>query len=211
MRLEPSRLEQAVLDELVQRHAGGASTPTLTQLALAVGRSCRAIKTAVKGLVRKGYIRATDDGHGIEILDLPVPGLVKFTVWGIPRPQGSKTVFIHPSGKGAVAIESSAGLPFWRDLVYYSALEHRPTRPFVGPIEVAITFYFRRPRRPKYDRPHSRPDTDKLERAVHDALVNAGIMVDDGQVSDSPTRKRWGDQPGAEIVVRALVPQEGAP
>jgi len=49
-----------------------------------------------------------------------------------------------------------------------------------------------------------RPDLDKLERAIGDALTDAGVWVDDGQVVNSHTQKWYAETPGVHITVLEL-------
>lgn len=142
-------------------------------------------------------------------------------VHGTPAPQGSK----RHVGNG-VMIESSAKVKPWRQDVKHAALEarnvgtpHPPNYdPLTGPLSVVVTFYLRRPKShyrtgrnanllrgdaPVW--PHRKPDIDKLLRSTLDALGEAGVWIDDAQVVEVGTRKRYADHraPGALIEVRA--------
>jgi len=52
--------------------------------------------------------------------------------------------------------------------------------------------------------PHTRPDVDKLARAVNDALTTAGVIYDDSQITRIIAAKRYADPheaPGVTIAV----------
>lgn len=113
------------------------------------------------------------------------------TVWvfGEPVPQGS----IRSLGKGRPSIHGNAArlLP-WREAVQGAVMDairnaERWEWPILGPVAVSATFTMRKPKAaPKRRRtfPISRPDCDHLERAVGDALQNAGAVRDDSQIVD---------------------------
>lgn len=113
-----------------------------------------------------------------------------FTVYGVPRPQGSK----RHVGNGRM-VESSPRVAEWRTLVALEASIEQGDRPVIeGPVTVDIVFGFGLPKRPGKRRsqdPHAqRPDLDKLARAVLDALT--GVMyTDDSQVVELSARKMW--------------------
>lgn len=146
-----------------------------------------------------------------------------FTVHGIPVPQGSKTYLGH----GRMVEAGGQKLKNWRHDVTRAAEQAR-TEPgvFVGPVYLEIDFYMPRPRShygtgrnahlvrdsaPEY--PGSRPDLDKLIRAVDDALTASGIWIDDCQVVGLYARKLYAGldrDPGADIVIAPLYRTVGA-
>lgn len=143
--------------------------------------------------------------------------------------QGSKTKLAH----GAMVDANAKRLRPWRDTVRTAAAEAiremhpdaaRPLFPRGTPVEVTMTFTFRRPRSHygtgrnfqtlKAGAPSHHvgfPDCDKAQRAVLDALTAAGVWDDDRQaVICHGTRVYPGtvkdalDIPGVVIRVRAL-------
>ena len=129
--------------------------------------------------------------------------MTKFRVDGIPRPQGSKK---HVGG--GRFIEASKYLPEWRKAVIAAAKAAHTGEPLDGAITVTAEFIFPRPKALKDDQdapPHtSAPDTDKLQRAVGDALTIAGVIEDDAQIHTWRAHKRrakHGEPPGAHITV----------
>lgn len=134
--------------------------------------------------------------------------MIRFFVPGIPAPQGSK----RHVGRG-ILVESSKQLKPWRlDVTMLAQAAHHGDP--LDEATVAITFVFPRPRKHyrtgrhahelRTDAPHrhtTKPDIDKLARAVLDALTAAGVIRDDSRVADLHVTKRYGDQPGAHIEV----------
>lgn len=141
--------------------------------------------------------------------------MIKITVDGKPAPQGSKTRNAH----GAI-YESSKAVGPWRADVRAEC--QRVMRaggygPQQGPVEVTVRFRLTRPRshygtgrnaltlkRGAPEAPVSKPDADKLLRAVLDALTQGGAYTDDAQVVHIDVWKTYAERPGADIVVREL-------
>ena len=119
---------------------------------------------------------------------------------GTPIPQGSKSV----TRRGRM-YEANKKLRPWRATMetaltawvreYGDAWE-----PLDGPLEASVTFWMPKPKRPKYEHPAVKPDTDKLQRALGDALTNAGVITDDARITTWHARKRYSlIAPGVEI------------
>jgi crossover junction endodeoxyribonuclease RusA len=130
-------------------------------------------------------------------------------VRGLPAPQGSKSYKGQTKKGRPILAESSAALKPWR-LQVQSALEDamqdlrvRAARrdldpwqsfPIEGPVAVVATFTMRKPKSaPKTRRtfPVTKPDVDKLLRAVLDAGTAAGVWGDDSQVIEETARKAY--------------------
>lgn len=142
--------------------------------------------------------------------------LVTFTVPGIPAPQGSKTAGRTKSGANYVREDNPKTEP-WRNAVAGHALAAMAgRRQLYGPLRLTATFVFRRPAghygtgrnagtlkpsSPVYVR--TRPDVDKLLRAIGDAITGA-ICRDDSQIVVVHAEKRYGDHACARIVVEEL-------
>lgn len=130
---------------------------------------------------------------------------VSFFVPGVPAPQGSK----RHVGRG-ILVESSKALGPWRSTVALAARAAHKGAPLDGPVSVACDFTFPRPKHHRRAngelrdgapaRHSSRPDVDKLARAILDGIT--GIVIrDDGQVTSLSARKWYGDEAGAEVIV----------
>jgi crossover junction endodeoxyribonuclease RusA len=141
--------------------------------------------------------------------------MIQITVDGKPAPQGSKTRNAH----GAI-YESNKAVGPWRADVraecQRAMVEGRRTT-LAGPVSITVRFRLTRPRShygtgrnsatprpaaPLY--PVSKPDGDKLLRAVLDALTQGGAYRDDAQVIHAEVWKVYADRPGADITVREL-------
>ena len=79
------------------------------------------------------------------------------------------------------------------------------------PVTLTLTFFLPRPPSVPKSRlaPHTKPDLDKLVRAVLDAMTKAGIYKDDSRVVSMTVHKRyaggWGDEslfPRPRVVVQ---------
>lgn len=142
------------------------------------------------------------------------PGAVSAWVPGTPAPQGSKRYLgaAKPGGRMR-AVESSKNLPVWRADVR-AAFKDRGVTPGMmafapyQPVMVKIVFVMPRPVATPKTRPTpaavKKPDIDKLERAVLDALTSAGLWGDDAQVVTVHKHKRiaeLGEPTGAMIHV----------
>lgn len=137
--------------------------------------------------------------------------IVHLDVIGTPEPQGNKTAFSR-GGKTVVlegkTEDARARFKSWREAVAQAARDwqavHR--QPLLdGPLEVVITFRLPKPKSaPKSRRfPDTKPDLDKLDRAVLDALTGV-LIVNDSRVVLIHSRKVFAvdGPPGAAIEVR---------
>ena len=119
---------------------------------------------------------------------------------GRPAPQGSK------SYKGNQRfVESSKYLPAWRKAVKNGVAAANDGSLFEVPVALKIVFYMERPKNPKFHRPGTPPDLDKLVRAVGDSLTGT-IIKDDALIVELWASLHWAkDKTGCFIrVSRAL-------
>jgi crossover junction endodeoxyribonuclease RusA len=138
---------------------------------------------------------------------------VDFRVRGMaPAPQGSK----RHVGNG-VMVESSQRVKPWREAVRWAALaELGDAPPMAGPVQVTVFYGLPRPKghygtgrnaetlRPSAPRfPAVKPDLDKLDRGLFDALTGL-VWQDDAQVVAVTAHKVYGD-PGARVIVRQML------
>lgn len=135
---------------------------------------------------------------------------LQFTVPGIPRPQGSKRHVGH-----GVMIESSPHVKDWRHAVTQAAWTYRLEGWLLTePVAVRLDFYLPRPKahhdaagavKPRHalGRPCTRPDIDKLTRAVLDAITESGLWRDDSLVVTLRAEKWYADDagPGVEVLI----------
>lgn len=146
------------------------------------------------------------------------------TVYGEPAAQGSKKYAGHRTNRStgrttAVLIEQSKKVKPWRAQVTEAARQalvaghvglapiHRPQ--LTAPLLVDVTFTVPKPARiPKGRRglPATRPDLDKMLRALFDGITDSKVWQDDGLVVEVRSRKVYPgmhpaalDRPGAAI------------
>lgn len=160
-----------------------------------------------------------DDGEA------PPTWLIPMTwVAGQPRPQGSKKPFLGKKAGGgqfAGMKESSPHVGGWRSDVRSDVQKVHPGDPLNVPVEVSVTFVFRRPnshyiagKRERGLRPdaptwctsHAVGDVDKLQRAIGDALEGVAWSDDCLIVRWHDPAKLWGDHAGMWITYRELAP-----
>lgn len=143
---------------------------------------------------------------------------IELRVYGIPAPQGSKTV----SRWGGLR-ESSKRVGPWRSEVGFTSREFYKGAPISEPVELEITFYFPRPKShygtgrnaeklkasaPMYCTSCSHGDLDKLCRSTFDGLaVRSGgsVITDDSLVVRLRCEKRYAsadNPPGALVRLR---------
>lgn len=132
--------------------------------------------------------------------------MIRFTVPGVPAPQGSMRALIPRGARFPVVISDNRNLKPWRQSVAFAAVEACPDRQlWQGPVSIGVVFYLPRPKSlPKrIVYPTKKPDCDKLVRGIFDALTGI-LWRDDSQVVEMAARKLYGDPPRAEITVQEL-------
>lgn len=134
---------------------------------------------------------------------IPVSRLT-LDVAGFPATKGSKV-----RNRYGALYEASKRLPAWDASVCAVALQVGQCLPDGEPAYVEIDFYLPRPKTAPdrvWPHVHSSGDVDKLTRAVLDALVNSGVLVDDSLVVQINAAKHYADdrKPGALIQVAVV-------
>jgi len=132
---------------------------------------------------------------------------IEFFVAGVPQPQGSSSGFLR--GGKVVVTSANPRLKAWRAAVAQVAAG-RVQSPIDGPCMTEMWFYLPRPKShygtgrnagklvPSAPAHHTtKPDADKLERAVNDSLTTAGIWTDDCVVTDTARYKAYAFADGA--------------
>lgn len=150
---------------------------------------------------------------------------VGFWAFGVPIPQGSKRIGRNPATKRPILLDDNDKvLKPWRDAVTYAARDGaRGVEKFDCPVRVDLTFYMLRPAghykkdgtlrasAPKW--PAVKPDIDKLERAVFDAITAAGVWADDSRAVVVVKSKQYADYPsqvGVSVLVSAILEEVAA-
>jgi crossover junction endodeoxyribonuclease RusA len=151
-----------------------------------------------------------------QLADLRARRAVVVDVRGIPKPAGSKRVFLVGKAgepkRPVVTDDSGAKGRDWRVTIQHAIAAVHPGPPLAGPLEVSCYFTVRRPlghagkrglrpSAPPY--PATRPDLTKLTRAVEDAATGL-LWTDDAQIVTQAAAKRSRDRPGVVIHCRQL-------
>ena len=138
----------------------------------------------------------------------------RFTVYGSPAPQGSKSfkgTFTGKDGRThAMMGEASKKVAPWRQDVKAAALVAREGRaPLDCAVKVRMIFTMPKPASaPKTKRtyPMRMPDLDKLCRSTFDALTQSGIIADDARCVRLEAAKVFaGEDPEALEACGALI------
>lgn len=136
---------------------------------------------------------------------------IVFTVEGLPQPQGSARAFMRPGARFPVVTSDNPKVKGWRKDVAKAARAVYRGAPIDGPIRIVAAFHLYRPKSLRISKAHvTRPDVDKLARAIGDALTGV-LFADDGQVTEFKVTKAYaavGAAPRAVIVVTPLT-EEG--
>lgn len=146
-----------------------------------------------------------------------------FWVGGVPIPQGSKRIGRNRATKKPVLIDDNgAKLHPWRAFVAVNARQGMSGQEmFDCPVRVDLAFYMPRPAghflKSGELKPGApvwcsvKPDIDKLERAVFDALTAAGVWKDDSRAVLVHKSQRYagpGHAPGVSVLVTELTDDE---
>lgn len=151
--------------------------------------------------------------------------VLEFDAIGVPAPQGSKRIGRNRRGQPIILDDNDVAKTRWRMQVHAAAsLALRDagidTAPAGVPVLVSIVFRFARPIGHSGTGRNAgvlkswaptlvttKPDVDKLTRAVLDSLTTAGVMADDNQAQLGRCLKRYcdpGDPPSATILVETM-------
>jgi|GEM_PF-6860822 len=131
-----------------------------------------------------------------------------------PVPEGSHSAW-RAGGRVVVSHTGGRRLVAWREAVTAAALQAAGQAGwppgYDGPVAVSVCFWMPRPARPRFAlHPATRPDLDKLIRAVGDALAprgGGGILAEDSRITSWAATKTWAHQRGQEgvtVTVTAL-------
>ena len=130
--------------------------------------------------------------------------MLEIRISGTPIPQGSKTAGITKAGRPFMR-EANPRLRDWREAVRIEAWRQANGQHFDEPVELAIWYYLPRPKSVTRLEPSVKPDGSKLQRAIEDSLVDAGILADDALIVAWSGRKLYEDElqpPGIVIHIR---------
>ena len=121
---------------------------------------------------------------------------------GIPVAQGSKNAYLR--GERIVLVETAKRLPAWRFQISTAARELGKDLIEFDAVRVTLLFMLPQPKKPVRQYPTTKPDIDKLSRAVLDALTGV-LYKDDSQVTQLDAQKVYTyGEPGVYITVTAI-------
>jgi Holliday junction resolvase RusA-like endonuclease len=139
---------------------------------------------------------------------------ITFEVVGLPVAQGSMRAFSLKRGGYAMVATNAKRLKPWRlEMKEAAAACVNGGGPIAGAVAVDLLFRFPRPTghygkrglRPSApQRMFTRPDVDKLVRAVFDALKDSGALPEDSHIDELRARKRYcadGESPGVRVEI----------
>lgn len=144
---------------------------------------------------------------------------VRFEVFGIPQPAGSKRAFgfrRKDGSIGATVVDDNPKGRQWKTLVSETAARIHPGPLLEGPLRVLFIFEVPRPQghfgkkgllasAPAY--PTVRPDLLKLSRGVEDALSGV-VYRDDSQIVEEFLIKRYGERARLCVTIDRPLPAE---
>jgi Holliday junction resolvase RusA-like endonuclease len=130
---------------------------------------------------------------------------VSFFVAGEPVPQGSITAM--PAGKGQKRAylygkdaEAHRRVMAWRGKVAVAGAANEPIK---GAVRLTLVFVLPRPPTVTRPLPSTKPDLDKLQRAVFDALQQSGLIEQDSRVVSVVADKVYQDAQSLDVAVHA--------
>lgn len=138
---------------------------------------------------------------------------VVLEVYGAPQPQGNKTGFV--AGGRVVMVEgrrpsSREAFKSWRQAVEQAGRDWQTEHnaPLLDePCKLTLRFRLQKPKSATKKRiwPDSRPDVDKLTRAVMDAITDV-LITNDSRVCELVVRKTYAVDvpPGCTITLEVL-------
>ncbi len=126
---------------------------------------------------------------------------ISFTVRGVAVPQGSTRAFVV--GGRAITTNKTPALERWRQAIADEARKVAPPALLEGALNVQCRFAFEPPkaRKKQGTTMYSRPDIDKLLRAVLDACTGV-LWHDDAQVQMLCGWKLYQSPPVLTVTVR---------
>ena len=128
--------------------------------------------------------------------------MISFFISGVPKSTQTGSVIRPGGGKRAFPVYRNTE---WASYCRLAASQHGPMEPLTGPVELRLTFYLPRPKKPKCWWPVTRPDLDNLIKKLTDGW-NKILWEDDAQIVHMELEKRYamnGTQVGLKVYVEA--------
>lgn len=132
----------------------------------------------------------------------PILDILDIIIIGTPRPQPRARIFRN----GGRATDSPHSREWKRNIMAVARSAGSAPVAIGQALELELTLAMPVKDKRLHGRPHTgRRDFDNLAKAVVDALQDAGVMADDGQISDAVIRKRYAAHPGGARIILRLV------
>lgn len=142
---------------------------------------------------------------------------ITVTVSGTPLPEGSLKAYCR-GGRAVIMHDRSQALETWRTRVTITARNaaHQAhwQLPVDQPVKIAACFLLPRPKTVNRLLPSTKPDLDKLARAIGDALCprnrHLRVLTEDSRIVEWAIKKRYAGTPeyiGAYITITRLDPR----
>lgn len=135
----------------------------------------------------------------------------------VGQPRARSTIRRGKGGKVFSGIYDPGTADDWKTIIRNAATSAWDSVPFTGPTRIDWTAFFARPKlhfksngELKESAPtwhEGKPDRDNLDKALLDALVNAGVLRDDKQVCAGELLKAYvapGELPGMQVTIRSI-------
>ncbi len=135
----------------------------------------------------------------------------------VGQPRARSTIRRGKGGKVFSGVYDPGTADDWKTIIRNTATAGWDRVPFTGPTRVSWVAFFARPKSHikrngelKENAPtwhKGKPDRDNLDKALLDALVNAGILADDKQVCSGDLEKAYvapGELPGMAVEIESL-------
>ena len=147
--------------------------------------------------------------------------MIEIVVIGVePKGQPRARAFACRTKGGGVRArmyaKDSDGVANYREALWHAAQKVKPEKPIDGPVRIDCVYSMQRPRshmnrKCELKAPHypmefctKRPDIDNLDKLVMDTLTACGYWIDDSQITDLHSCKRWAHpthEPGVSIQI----------
>lgn len=131
--------------------------------------------------------------------------LISFFVPGKSITEGS-TRYLGVRGGKPIITHDNPELSAWRQKVAQVAVLYARQAgwelPLDEPVVVRVAFTLAPPKRQRWDKPAVKPDLDKLQRAIGDALGAKGsVLREDSRICEWCAVKQYGDKPGVQVTI----------
>ena len=131
--------------------------------------------------------------------------LISFFVPGKAITEGS-TRYLGVRGGKPIIAHDNPELLAWRqkvaDVAVLYARQAGWELPLDEPVVVRVAFTLKRLKKPQWSEAATKPDLDKLQRAIGDALGAKGsVLREDSSICEWHAVKQYGDKPGVQVTI----------